>query len=287
MIPAPAPRFAGLHLDSLGDGSPPLVLVHGFGAHGHFWRRWLPHLVPTHRTHVVDLLGFGRSEAPPDADYSPVGHARRLADLIRELGGEDPVLVGHSLGGGIALLTALLLQDESSGVRPRGLVLVSAAAAVQRLPPFLTLARSPLGNLLAHAPPPRWALRAGLRTVVADPSTIDDEMVEGYRGPLTSVAHRRAILRGARQLDPGDALDLDERLPSLNLPTLLIWGERDRVVPMEAGIRLSRRIPGAGFVSLPGVGHLPPEEAPLASVTPVLGFLDSLERPNESARGGR
>ena len=265
----------GLYVETRGSGDPPVVLIHGLGAHSHSWREWMPGLTASHRTYAVDLAGFGRSPLPSSTeDLGPRAQAARVTALIRSLDGPPPVLVGHSLGAGIAALSALRLRDEDPNRSPPALVLVSGAVYAQALPPFLKLARLPvIGDLMLLPPPPRSIFRWGIREIVHDPDTVDSEMVEGYRGPLMSLGRRRAILRSARQLDLAQAEPLARRLPELDLPVLLVWGEEDPIIPVESGRRLAGDLPRAELVTLSGVGHLPPEEAPDRSLDPVLTFL--------------
>ncbi|MEX1258907.1 MAG: alpha/beta hydrolase [Gemmatimonadota bacterium] len=279
-----APPDPALHVVTRGKGDPPLVLVHGFGAHGHFWRHWRPWLESRHRTHTLDLLGAGLSPAPPAADYSPAAQASRVAALVRDLGGPAPVMIGHSLGAGVALLATLLLRDAGSSAAPRALVLVSGAVYPQRLPPYISLARIPgLRWLFLVAPPPRPLLRLGIRGIVRKKESVNAEQVEGYREPLRSLARRRALVRGAGQLDLEAGAALARRVPEVDLPTLLIWGAEDPVVPVAHAERLARELPDAELVLLPGIGHLPPEEDPERSVEPVLAFLSSLRSPRGDA----
>lgn len=267
-------QISPLHVETHGEGDPPVVLVHGLGAHLGFWRKWIPGLAARHRVHAVDLMGFGRAATPRGGDYSPLGQAGHLAEMLRRLDGPAPVVIAHSLGGGIAVAAALRLLDEGGGHLPEGLVLVSCAVYSQRLPRFLSLARIPgLGELFLVAPPPRIALRLGIRGIVADPDTVDDDMIETYRNPLRSRGRRRAVLRAARQLDVADAAPLVRRLSELRMPTLLVWGEEDHIVPVSSGRRLAGDLADSTLVTLPGVGHLPPEEAPDRSLEPVLDFL--------------
>jgi pimeloyl-ACP methyl ester carboxylesterase len=263
-----------LHVERMGSGDPPVVLVHGFGASNHFWRHWIPGLAERHAVHAVELMGFGSAATPPGGDYSPRAQAGHLAELLRRLPGGPPVLVGHSLGGSIVLLAALRLADEGGAVPLSGLVLISAAAFSQRLPRFLGLARRRgLGELFLVAAPPGWALRAGIRTIVARKEMVTGELVEGYRTPLLRRDRRRAILRAARQIVPEEAAELVERYPELDLPTLVLWGEEDPVIPPASASRLEQLLPRARRVMLSGVGHLPPEEDPRASLHAVLEFL--------------
>lgn len=274
-----------LHAEEGGAGDPPVVLVHGLGAHMGFWRRWVPGLEAEHRVVRVDLMGFGRAAMPAGADYSPLAQAGHLAELLRRMEAPPPVVIGHSLGAGIAVAAALRLLDEGGARLPEGLVLVSGAVYAQSLPPFLTLARiRGIGELFLLAPPPRWALRLGLRGIVADASVVDREMVETYREPLRPLKRRRAILRAARQLRVEEATELERRLPELDFPVLLLWGEEDRVVRPATGRRLAEALPRAELVTLPGVGHLPPEEAPARALKPVLEFLARLRGNPRIAR---
>jgi pimeloyl-ACP methyl ester carboxylesterase len=263
------------HVEIRGGGDPPVVLVHGFGAHGGFWRRWLPRLEARHTVHVVDLKGFGQAPAPPGSDYSPLAQARHLVELLRGFGRIPPIVIGHSLGAGIVVAATLRLMDEGGARLPGGLVLVSGAVYPQKLPPFLSLAQLPgIGDLFLLAPPPRFALRMGIRTIVHDRDTVNAEQVEMYREPLRSFRRRRAILRAARQIGVENGGKVAQRIGELDLPVLLLWGEEDPVVPLRLGRQLEAELPDARLVILPGVGHLPPEEAPDASLDPVLAFLD-------------
>lgn len=285
-----APHPSPLHVESRGRGDPPVVLVHGFGAHAGFWRKWTPELAGSHRVIAVDLMGFGKAARPPGGDYSPLAQAHHLAELLRRLQGVPPVLVGHSLGAGIVVAAALRLRDEGGAWTPGGLVLVSGAVYPQKLPPYLALSRiRGVGELFLLMAPPRILLRRGLQGIVHDPGTVDREQVEIYREPLRSLARRRVILRAARQISPEDGRALANRLGELRIPVLLIWGEEDRIVPPERAERLLRDLPDARLSLLPGVGHLPPEEAPARSLAPLLRFLEDLGTKDTQNRlpGGR
>ncbi|TVP57425.1 MAG: alpha/beta hydrolase [Gemmatimonadales bacterium] len=271
-----------LHVDTLGGEAPgrPVVLVHGFGAHNHFWRHWAPKLADERPVHMVELMGFGRAATPAEGDYSPPAQAEHLARWLRALPGHPPVLIGHSLGGAVVLLTALRLLDSEELDRLAGLVVISGAIYPQSLPPYLSMSRiRGLGELLLLAPPPHWALRMGLRGIVHDPSTLTRDLVEGYRGPLQSRARRRAILKAGRQIQPELAEKVSRRYSELSLPVLGLWGAEDPVVPPEFAERLERELPDARSVVLDGVGHLPPEEVPERSLAVVRAFLSERENP--------
>lgn len=256
--------------------------MHGFGATGAFWRKWTPALAPAHQCYLIDLPGFGKSA--PNADPSPSGLADSLLRFLDAEAIERPVLIGHSLGGGIALLAALALAERGDRDRLAGLVLVSAAVYPQRIPPYISLARTPgIGEIFLIAPPPLRAVRRGLQRIVGDPATVDDDQVRIQRAPYLSRERRRSLLRAARAIDPLAGEQTSSRLPGLTVPSLLIWGEEDPVVPLKYGVRLARELPGARLVRLPGVGHLPPEESPGESLSALFEFLRELPSPEEGA----
>lgn len=274
------------HLETTGQGTPPVVLVHGFGANGRFWRKWIPELSRDHQVHTLDLMGFGQAATPSGGDYSPMAQARHLVEFLRRFGNHPPVLVGHSLGAGIVIAATLRLMDEGGAWLPGGLVLVSGAVYPQKLPPFIGLAQLPgLGELFLLTRPPRIAFRWGLRTIVHDPATLDAELINAYRDPLRSFRRRRAILRAARQIDSRAGRDIARRLPEIRIPSLIIWGQEDTVVPIDLGHRLQEDLPDSELVVIPKVGHLPPEEAPEASLEPLLDFLDQRKGTRRVAGG--
>ena len=273
--PMSGPMTHPFHVQRSGSGDLPFLLVHGFGASGGFWRRWTPELGRRGEVHALDLKGFGRSPTPPGADYSPLSQAQHLAEYIRNLGGPPPVLFGHSLGAGVVVAATLRLLDEGGAYLPSALVLVSGAVYPQRLPPFLRMAQLPgIGDLFLVAPPPRLLLRLGIKGIVHRSRSVTREQVDVYREPLLSFRRRRAILRAARQVAAADAHPISSRLGEIQIPTLLLWGEADRVIPPELGRRLSDDLPDARLVEMARVGHLPPEEAPEESLAMVLRFLD-------------
>jgi len=262
-----------LHVEEHGSGGRPLVLVHGFGGNSYTWRYWVPRLGDSHRVLLVDLKGHGASPKPYDDRYSPFDQADLLARTIRARELEDVTLIGHSLGGGVVLATALRLLDSEPD-RLRSLVLVSAATRPQEIPRYIGWARKPvLGHLFLRLVPPRTLMRWALRSIVHDPSTVSREQIEAYAEPILSWKDRRALLKGARQIVPEGADEVVARYPSIDRPTLLLWGRDDPVVPVELGRDLEKTLPDARLEILDGCGHLPQEEQPERSLEIVRRFL--------------
>ncbi len=266
-----------LHVARSGAGDPPLVLTHGFGASGRYWQPWLPALEAKHEVLNVDLTGFGQAPMPRGVGLAPEDQARRIAALVRELAPRAPVLVGHSFGAGVIALAALELLDEGAPNAPAGLVFMSGAIYPQKLPPFMTLGRVPLvGDLLLALAPPRPALRAGLRGIAHRKEAVTPERAEDYRIPLEHFGRRRAILAAARAVRLETAEALAARIDRLRIPTLLLWGEEDPVIPCDHGRRLARELPEARLETFPGIGHLVIDEAGDLALAPLLTFLAEL-----------
>jgi len=267
-----------LHVETVGrpagPGTDTFVLLHGYGASSFTWRNWAPELGRRGHVVLVDMKGFGAAPKPDDGQYGP-GH---LSDLIHRLivqrGLSRVTLVGHSLGGGVSLLTALRMLDEGEGHLHR-LVLVSGAAYRQRLPRFVGLARWPrFSTVIMALLGPRRLIRWVLGSIVFDKTALTRGQVEGYADPLRKHDARRALFWAAAQIVPDDVDELTARFPEIDVPTLLLWGRHDRVVPPWVGERLAAELPRAELRILEKCGHVPTEELPRETLEALTVFLD-------------
>lgn len=278
---ATPPPHLPLHVETIGRSGRPLVLIHGFGANSYTWRHWARPLAADHRLHLLDLMGHGSAPAPAHGDYSPRGHADLVRRYITDREMTNVTLIGHSLGGGIALLAALeLVAGESD--RLDSLVLISAAALRQDFPRYVGLARMPiLGELLLALVPSAWLIRQVLRSIVHDEEGIRPEQVQAYADPLRRRGSRRAVLETARHIVPPDLDRIVARYPEIDVPTLLLWGREDPVVPLTLAEALRDVLPRAELHVLDNCGHNPQEEVPDRALEPVLRFLEERSRDGE------
>lgn len=281
----------------IGSG-PPIVFLHGYGGHSSYWAPWLPALAADHECFTIDLPGFGEAPAPVDGDYSPDGMADAVVAWIEDLDLTDCTIVGHSMGGGIALLVALrLLGRLGAADRPRlrALVSIAGAAYPQREPPFVHLARrgwvASLGFALL---PKRWLVRVAMRQIVVQKQAVTPERVEAYAGPMRSAARRRAFLECARQIVPPNLDAVTQKIPDIEVPALCLWGRQDPVVPLSIGRRLARDLPHGRLEVLDACGHQVVEERPEESLAVMRRFLATLAQraggevgfsPDSSASG--
>jgi pimeloyl-ACP methyl ester carboxylesterase len=252
---------------------PPLLLIHGFGASTYTWRHVAPELAKSYRVIAVDLKGFGQSDKPFDGRYSVYDQAELLAQLIEDKDLRDLTLVGHSFGGGVALLLALEANQRLDG-RITRLVLLDSIAYPQNIPVFFRLLDVPLVSQLGvRMVPPSVQTRVALQIAYFDDSKIDPEEIELYAAPLKTAAGKHAIIHSARQIVPEDIESLSERYKTIELPTLILWCDHDRIVPLEVGIKLRRTLPNSTLRLIEDCGHMPQEEQPASTLALIKGFI--------------
>jgi pimeloyl-ACP methyl ester carboxylesterase len=261
-----------LYYQDEGSG-PPLLLIHGFGASTYTWRHIAPELAKTHRVIAVDLKGFGQSDKPFDSHYSVLDQADLIAQLIEEKDLHDLTLVGHSFGGGVALFLALEADDRLQG-RLSKLVLLDSIAYPQNIPVFFRMLDMPLVSQIGmRMVPPTVQTRMALRIAYFDDSKIDPEEVETYAAPLKTAAGKHAIIHSARQIVPEDIATLSERYKTIELPTLILWCDHDRIVPLDVGLKLRRTLPNSTLRLVDDCGHMPQEEQPEQTLQLLKDFI--------------
>ncbi len=253
-----------------GGSGPTVVLLHGLGAHGFTWRGLVPLLSKRCRVVVPDFPGFGRSDKPAAFDYSLTGLSRWLLELLDALGLESPALVGNSMGGVVALMTALSRPERVSR-----LGLIGTPVYPENIPRLLWPMRYPvLGAVYELLLGPALVRFVG-RTAYYDPAFFTDDIVAEYAAPLREKAARRALAAFLRNAMPEDAARWVSLYPSLRAPTLFVRGESDGVVDLESARRFCAAAPNARLLALERCGHAPHEERPDLVAEALQPFLAS------------
>ena len=247
----------------------PLMLIHGTSASLHTWDGWAAALRGQRRVIRFDLPGFGLTGPNAAADYSDASYARFVVDLADALGLQRFVIAGNSLGGEVAWRTALLAPQ-----RIDKLILVDAAGyplIPESIPWGFRLAYSPITAWLTQWTLPRALVASSVRNVYGDPAKVTPELVDRYFELTLREGNRRALAQRLQQLDRGGASA--PRIRELKVPTLILWGGRDRLIPPDSARRFAADIAGSRLVVFETLGHVPHEEDPAASVAPVRRFL--------------
>ena len=259
---------AGLHLHVRDTGpreAPAIILLHGFGASLHTWEGWAQVLAAGHRVVRIDLPGFGLTGQDPTGDYTDARSVAVLVALMDVLGLQRVSLVGNSMGGRIAWTFAALHPERVDRlvlISPDGFASPGRPYGVaQEVPPLLRILPFVLPDAL---------LRRTLAAAYGDPAALTDGTAERYRDMLLAPGVRRAILARTGQDVLTDPVPLLRRIRA---PTLLVWGEKDALVPVTNAADYQRAIPGSTLITFPELGHVPQEEAPSRSLEPVLAFL--------------
>jgi pimeloyl-ACP methyl ester carboxylesterase len=245
----------------------PLVLIHGTSASLHTWEGWVAGLSATRRVISFDLPGFGLTGPNADHDYTDARYVAFVRQFLSRLGVGRAILVGNSLGGEIAWQVAL--ADPS---RVAGLVLVDAAGfdfVPESLPLGFRIARIPVLREPMRWVLPRRAIEDSVLNVYGDPSRVTAALVDRYYELTLREGNRVALMRRMDQLAPGPT----ERLGEIKVPTLILWGERDRLIPVQWGHAFEKGIPGSKLVVFPKLGHVPQEEDPAATLAALRDWL--------------
>ncbi len=262
-----------------GSSGPPVVLIHGMVNSSRHWEAVATRLAGSHRVIAPDLIGHGDS-ATPRGDYSLGAHAASIRDLLATLGVERATIVGHSLGGGVAMQFFYQFPQ-----RTERLVLVSSGGLGPEVSPLLRGAAMPGSALLL-----RLAAQPRLVGALADAGTrlrargndtgVYLQAVARALRPLQEAGARRAFLETLRAVIDrhGQRVSARDRLHLLSeMPTLIVWGERDRTIPLAHGLDAAAAIPGARFERLPRAAHFPNLEDPAGLAGVLADFVATTE----------
>jgi pimeloyl-ACP methyl ester carboxylesterase len=273
-IPPPGPGERDTIVDGVrwrsreaaGRGDVTVVFVHGLLASSATWKEVLTPSAAGRPAVAVDLPGFGSSDRPWPFDYTVAGEAASLLRFLDSRGIGRVALVGNSLGGSTAMLLAAERPD-----RVAALVLVAPAAPSARIPWPVRALRTPALGEAALALSTRRSVAFGLRhRLYARASRVTEDAIDDAWIPLTIPGTRRAALAAVRS-DPRLYKGLTARV---HVPTLIVWGREDRLLPPREAERVASRIAGSRLVILPEAGHLPQREVPTAFADSVAGFLE-------------
>jgi len=281
---APPSRFEPLlglnvHLRDEGprDDQTPIVLLHGTGDSLHTWQGWTDALTPTRRVIRYDLPGFGLTGPDPAHDYSMKRQVEVLMAVLDRVGAKRVVLGGNSYGGGIAWqaalahpdrVAALVLVDASGAPAPD--VAAATATAPRSVPIGFRLARMKWATPLLQRVLPRGVIESSLRNVYGDPSKVTPELVDRYFDLATRAGNRAAL---QARFGQRSALASEAPVSAIAQPTLILWGGRDRLIPLAAGERFHAAIAESELVVFEDLGHVPQEEDAARTVAAVKEFL--------------
>jgi len=256
-----------IHYQEKGTGTP-LVLIHGYSSSTYSWKDVLEPLAKTFHVIAVDLKGFGFS-AKPDGDYTRRAQAVLVTHLLEHLKIGKAWLCGNSMGGEVALNVALANPE-----RVAGLILVDSAGVEvsgsgSLAPGYLLI--PVVGRLLiALSLTSDKLVREGLEKSFYDDTKVTPERVANYYLPLKTRGGQLAALRARTQFA---MFPVEAELGKILVPTLILWGDQDQLIPLAAGYKLSSLITDSKLIVFDRCGHLPQEEMPARTADEIITFI--------------
>ncbi len=262
----------------MGDG-PPILLVHGITSSSRTWRRVMPRLAETHTVIAPDLLGHGQSAKPP-GDYSLGAYASGIRDLLVALEIPRSTVVGHSLGGGIAMQFAYQFPE-----RVGRMVLVDSGGIGREVSPILRAAALPGAEFVL---PVMFSptlhdgalkVRSLLGRIGLQPNADIEGVSEGFAS-LTEADARRAFLHTVRSVidTGGQRVSAEDRLYlAADVPSMIIWGENDRLIPVSHAHKAQEMLPDSRLEIFSDAGHFPFNDHPDRFVDLMRDFIATTE----------
>ena len=246
-----------------------IFLLHGFASSTYSWEKIAP-LLQAKGYHVwaLDMKGFGWSDKPDGADYSPWQLMAEVNAWMEWMGLKKVVFVGNSLGGAIAWNMALDHQDKV-----KKLVLIDAAGFMHGTPLPVRLSGLPGAAAAARLVFGRWVVEDGLEQVYFDPSRITEAQIDAYYDRLRTENALDALTALGHSVSGINTDQYASRIPEVSVDTLIIWGRDDKWIPVEDGFQFKKALPNAKLVLIPFCGHIPQEEQPDETARILLDFL--------------
>lgn len=249
------------------DDPLPVVLLHGTSASLHTWDGWTAELKTQRRVIRMDMPAFGLTGPNSSNDYSIESYTAFVLATLDALGVQQFVLGGNSLGGYIAWSTAL-----AAPLRVKQLILVDAAGYPLEslsVPIGFRIARIPVLRNVMEWVLPRSVVTSSVHNVYGNPSLVTAELVDRYYDMTLREGNRKAL---SRRMDQGLGGD-SAKIKTLKLPTLILWGAKDKLIPLSYGQQFAQDIEGSRLVVFDDLGHVPHEENAALSIGPVKLFL--------------
>lgn len=259
-------RDEGNRNDSL-----PLVLIHGTSSSLFTWDSTVLLLGAQHRIIRFDLPGFAVTGSHPNRDYSMDMYTRFVDSVLIRLGIQTCIIGGNSLGGAIAWRYAVQYP-----AKVQKLVLVDAGGYLPKekmeLPLGFRLAKMPVVNNLVKWITPKQLVRKSVEDVYGDKRRVSDALVDLYSDMTLRAGNRQALI-DRMQLGLGE--DASAQIRTIQIPTLIVWGDKDRLIPVSNAALFHQDIKGSELVILKGIGHVPMEEAPQDFVRVLIPFIEN------------
>jgi pimeloyl-ACP methyl ester carboxylesterase len=256
-----------IHYIDSGSGIP-LIFIHGFGASMYCWRKNIGPVSEHFRTVALDLPGFGYSEKSLNSDYSLDEYTDVIIEFMDKMQIRDAILVGHSLGGGIALMVTLKYPE-----RVRGLILIDTEAYAISPPFMLKVAKLPVLNSFIHHAIGEWVIRISLDRSYYNSSLITDKLVREYYNPFLTENGKAAPIKLLQAMDFTKLGEVALKYKEIRKKSLIIWGANDKISGLHLAHKLRNDLINSQLLIVPQSGHLVQEEQPDIVNRAIINFI--------------
>ena len=264
----------GINISYIEEGEGmPMVFVHGIPTSSFLWRNMIAELSTHSRVIALDLPGFGFSDPPPNGDYTISNYVRLFESFLEALSIGPATLICHDFGGPIVLTYALWHPEKCQRL------IIFDTFLHTDLPPwplFMKIAKiRPMGEIFMRFGGKSIA-RSGLEEGVKDKSRISDGIVQQYYMPDGDPDKLNRTMLGTLRIDyMGDLEFIEKNLGTIDKPTLIVWGENDKFLPISLGERIHKDIAGSKMERIPNCGHFVQEDQPERATKIIADFIDS------------
>jgi pimeloyl-ACP methyl ester carboxylesterase len=262
-----------INFEKGGNEGPAVIFLHGFGDSLATWSGIRNAMPKDYQLYFIDLKGCGYSSKPNDGKYSAVDQAEIITAFIDRQGLKRVILVGHSFGGAVALLT--YMNFHNNPVNPiEKIVLIDSAGYNQKLPFFIAILRIPVVNsLVLNLLPGEFQAEHTLRNLIYDKSKLTRDKILRYEMFYAMPGSHNALIQTAKQIVPVNHEEIIKKIKLINVPTLIMWGRNDPIIPVENAFKFQADISGAKAKIIDNCGHIPQEEKPEEAIKAIAEFL--------------
>ncbi|MBI1730381.1 alpha/beta fold hydrolase [Candidatus Acetothermia bacterium] len=261
------------HVVVKGDGSP-IILLHGFASYGYSWRHNIDALAESHCVYALDMPGFGLSDKPAKHDYSLSAQAGFVLAFMDAMHLDRVALAGNSMGGGVALEFAVRFPERLSGL----IIISSVGLRPDRLPRWIRKMAAQLvkgGSLSGLFVPGPKRLRWIMEYLYHDPSKIETQDIKAFLLPMQTSEFRQALCAMIETLHL-ELADVD-RIEMIKIPTLVLWGQEDRVLSPAHAFQFSSVLQNSQMKIISNAGHALIQEQPRIVNEQMVQFLKQID----------
>lgn len=264
-----------INYEKRGNGNNKIIFIHGFGASRKSFYDIASFFNKDYELYLIDLVGFGNSKPDSKYKFTQENQANTLFNFIVSLKLDNLIIISHSYGAGVALiLTNILLQNNIS---VKNIILLAPATYPQKFPFFIDLSRFPILNrVFIYMVSAKYQAEYILKHLFWDKTKVTSERINRYAEFYEQDYNKFAIIETACNIIPDNVTEIQKKILEIEVPALIIWGDKDPVIPKDNILRLHKDLSKSKLIILQNVGHIVHEENPEIVYNEIITFWEDL-----------